>query len=196
MRVAILLLALLSHATLGRAEGQIKPFLGLTFGGNTNLYGDFDFAVGKRKTTVGISTVLIGDVFGVEVDLGRTPGFFQAGRGGLVLKSSLTTLTSNLTLGLPRRMTEYTLRPYFVGGAGLMRTTTNTVAQVLELSKNRPTVDFGGGVTGFVTRRVGVSWDVRHFRTFHGKSEAATTIDGASEQLSFWRANMALAFRY
>jgi Outer membrane protein beta-barrel domain len=196
MRVALLLAMLLSVAAPARAEWQIKPFLGKTFSGSTNLFGDVDHAVGKAKTVVGVSTVLIGEIVGVEVDLGHAPGFFQTGRGGLVLKSRLTTLTGNVIVALPKRITEYTLRPYFVGGAGLLQARTNSSFGVLELSGNDTALDVGGGVTGFVTRRVGVSWDVRHFRTFNGRTEASSTTDGGPQRLSFWRANMALAIRY
>jgi hypothetical protein len=49
-------------------------------------------------------------------------------------------------------------------------------------------------VTGFVTHRVGVSWDLRRFGTIHGKSGRGISI--GAEQLSFWRASMALAIRY
>ena len=196
MRLGVLLLLLLSVPTRVWAEWQVKLFLGNTFGGSTNLVGDVERATGKRKTAIGVSGGFVGDVFGIEADIGRTPGFFQAGRRGLVVSSSLTTLTGNVTVALPRRMTEFTLRPYFAGGAGVMLPRTKTFGAVLQLSGSQPTMDLGAGVTGFLTRRVGVNWDVRRFRTFGGKTAASTTIDGGAERLSFWRADMALAFRY
>jgi hypothetical protein len=57
------------------------------------------------------------------------------------------------------------------------------------------TLDMGGGVTGFLTDRIGVSWDVRRFWTVAGKDQGQGLSFGP-EQLSFWRASMALAFRY
>lgn len=193
--VGVLLLLLLGVAAPVAAEGQVKPFLGVTFGGATNLYGDFAHAVGKRKLALGISTVVIGEVLGFEVDLSQTPGFFQNG-GNLVLSSSMTTFTGNVVVALPRRMSEYTLRPYFVGGGGLMHTKTNTAFGLGELSGNDAAIDVGAGVTGFLTRNVGISWDVRHFQTIQGKTATATTIDSGAEKISFWRAYMALAIRY
>ncbi len=190
-----LLLFLLTVSAPAAAEGQIKPFLGVTFGGGTNLLGDLDHAVGKRKTAVGISTVVLGEVVGFELDLGRTPAFFQSG-GKLVLSGSMTTLTGNVVVALPRRMSEYTLRPYLVGGGGLMHTRTTSFGSLFELSGNDATIDAGAGVTGYVTPNVGVSWDVRHFRTVQGKTGKSTTIDSGAEKISFWRAYMALAIRY
>ena len=64
---------------------------------------------------------------------------------------------------------------------------------VLPVSSTLPAVDVGGGVTGFLTDRIGVSWDVRHFRSVGGE---ARDLSIGREQLSFWRANMALVFRY
>ena len=69
-------------------------------------------------------------------------------------------------------------------------------AATLDVSENMPTIDLGGGVTGFLTRRIGLSWDVRHFRTIRGRAEGVGLSIGGGEELSFWRANMALAIRY
>lgn len=195
MRLAACVALLLSIATPARAEWQLKPFVGMKFGGDTNLGGDLELAAGKKKPTVGISTVMLGEVLGAEIDLGWVPSFFEGNSSGVVIGSSVITLTGNVIVALPRRMSEYTLRPYFVGGAGFIRASTKTrVPEVLEISSSLPAVDFGGGVTGFLSRSVGVSWEVRRFNGFSGNT--ADTDDGLKRQLKFWRANMALAIRY
>jgi len=69
------------------------------------------------------------------------------------------------------------------------------VLGALRITSDLPTTAFGGGVTGFLTRRVGLSWELRRFGSFAGKGG----LNGASfgnEQLSFWRINMAVVFRY
>jgi hypothetical protein len=66
-------------------------------------------------------------------------------------------------------------------------------SKVLGVLSTLPALDLGGGVTGFLTDRIGVSWDVRHFSSFGGKTRG---LSFGREQLSFWRANMALVFRY
>ena len=176
------------------AEWQIRPFLGATFGGGTTLV-DLEHAAGHPKIAVGMSGALLGGIFGIEADAGRTPGFFQSGDQHLVLRSSATTLTGNIVIALPRHLTEYTLRPYFVGGAGLMHAHIDDVLGALRVASDLPAMDIGGGVTGFLTDRIGLSWDVRYFRSVGGKTEGSGLSFGA-EQLSFWRANMALAIRY
>lgn len=198
MRLAAWLVVLLSVATPARAEWQVKPFVGVKFGGTTNLSGDLELAAGKKKQIVGISTVKIGEVLGAELDLGWVAGFFEGNSRGQVIESGLTTVTGNAVVALPRRMTEYTLRPYFVGGAGFMRARTKTtVPGVAEISSALPAFDLGVGVTGFLSRKFGVSWEVRKFRSFNGSSsDLGSTPDGLAQRLSFWRANMALAIRY
>ena len=187
--LAVLLLAP-AHAS---AEWQVKPFLGMTFGGGTTFV-DPEKAAGRPNFVVGVSTGLLGEVLGVDADFGHAPGFFQSGSQNLVLHSSVTTLTGNIVIALPRRLTEFTLRPYFVGGAGLMYVHIVRGAGLLDVAASLPAIDLGGGATGFLTDRIGVNWDVRHFRRT-GKGEERGLSVGP-EDLSFWRANIALAIRY
>jgi len=176
------------------AEKQLRPFLGSTLGGSTTFV-DFEKASGKPHLVVGLNAAMLGDVLGVEVDFGHSPRFFQSGNNQLVLSSSVTTLTGGIVISLPRRLTEYTLRPYLVAGGGAVRSRIDHVFGVLPVSDLRAVADFGGGVTGFVTSRVGLCWDVRHFGTI-GRNSGDKGVSFGAEQLSFWRASMALAIRY
>jgi hypothetical protein len=184
---------LLVAATPARAEWQFKPFLGLTYSASTNLilYGSGTATIPKN-VVYGMNVSVLGEIFGVEVDAARAPGFIPS--GNLIVRSNLTTFTGNVVVALPRRLAEYTLRPYFVGGAGLMRPTTTESIAELSLARNMAAVDWGGGATGFLGRSIGVNWDLRHFRNINGRSVGTT--DNAVERLSFWRATMALAVRY
>jgi hypothetical protein len=197
-KAMLLAAALTAMPAQAWAEWQIKPFLGVTFGANTT-FTDLDHAAGNSRLAVGVSGMLIGEIIGIEADVGHTPGFFTGDAPGhLVLKSGVTTLTGNVVLAMPRRLTKYTLRPYLVGGAGLMHVDIEDAANVYG-GDNLATMDIGGGVTGFLTNRIGVSWDVRYFRSGDGPvvgNSVATGNSGATEKLSFWRANMALAVRF
>jgi hypothetical protein len=188
------LAALLWSCGIAEAEWQIKPFAALTFGGTTEFV-DPDDAVGTLNPAIGVGGVLLGDVFGVEGELTYAPGFFQTGDGGLVQDSGVTTVTGSLLVALPRRLAAYTLRPYFAVGGGLMRVAITGVLGGVEGSSHLPALEVGGGVTGFFTDRIGVSWDMRYFRS-HRRTGVISDISSAGEQLSFWRAAMALALRY
>ncbi len=197
-RASALMLAIwLSFEGTAAAEWQFKPFLGVTFGGGTTLVIDTEHAVGKPNVSIGISTALLGEVFGIEADIAREPGFFQSGSSHLVQTSSMTTVTGNVIVAMPKRMTQDGLRPYVVGGVGLMRPRLEQFAGVLQFTRNLTAMDVGGGVTGFVNRArdIGVSWEVRHFRSIGGVDHGEGLSVGP-EKISFWRANMALAIRY
>jgi hypothetical protein len=97
-------------------------------------------------------------------------------------------------VAVPRSWTEYGLRPYFVGGAGLMRVQKQDYFDLFNISDIFLATDVGGGATGFITNRVGVSWEARYFRA-RGRQLPGATLTGTAE-LSFWRASMAIAIRY
>ena len=134
-------------------------------------------------------------MFGTEVEIADAPGFFESDGKRLVRGSRVTTLAGNFVVAAPRRLTEYSLRPYLVAGGGLMRVRTTTTFNVFDVSRVIPMFDVGVGVVGFLTNRVGVSWDVRRFQSIGGNTgTVGVSLD--DEQLSFWRATMALAIRY
>jgi len=187
-----LMLLLLWTARMS-AEWQIRPFLGVSFGGDTTLI-DLDHAAGSPNVVVGVNGALLGDVIGVDVDFGRAPGFFQTGDQGLVQRSSVTTFTGNVVIAPPRHLTEYTLGPYFVFGAGVMRARSQDFNRTnLSVASNLPAMDVGGGAKGFVSDRIGLNWDVRYFWSVGGKELGGII---GPEQLSFWRASMGLVIRY
>lgn len=174
-----------------RAEWQVKPFLGVTFGGTTT-YALLEEVAGEPSWTFGGNVLLVGEVLGIEGDVGISPGFF-GDAGQLVTGSNVTTVTGNLYIGLPRRWFQYTLRPYVVGGGGVIRVRTQTRAAPLDVDQTLPAWDVGGGATGFLNERMGVSWELRYFRGFSG--DDPTGISFGSETLSFFRAMMALTIR-
>lgn len=194
MRRAALALALLIGMlpASASAEWQLKPFMGLTFGGGTTFL-DLEQAVGKANPVIGINGALLGDVLGLDVDFGRAPGFFQRGQS-LVLGSTATTLTASAVVALPRSMVGYSLRPYFAGGAGMMHVTIDGKSGAVRVSSTLPALSLGGGATGFLGKRFGMSWELRHFRSLGKGSTRGVSLD--TERLAFWRATMALAIRY
>ena len=197
LAAAVGVLALSTLAAVSAAEAadsQIRPFVGATFGGSTSFV-DLEGAAGKLNPAIGVSAVLLGDIFGGEVEVADAPGFFQTGNKHLVLSSRVTTVTANVVVGMPRRMTEYSLRPYLVGGAGLVRVKIDDVFGLVPVSSVLPAFDIGGGATGFLSTRVGVFWEVRRFQSM-ARATADRGVTFGEERVSFWRATMGLAIRY
>jgi hypothetical protein len=176
------------------ADRQIRPFIGATFGGGTTFV-DPESAAGQANLALGISALFLGEILGAEVDIADAPGFFEANDRQLVRGSRVTTISGNVVVAAPRRLTEYSLRPYIVGGGGLMRVRTTTLFSVFDVSSVVPAFDVGAGVVGFLTNRVGVSWDIRRFQNL-GRNAGDSGLSFGDEHISFWRATMAVAFRY
>src|SRR5207302_5033078 len=123
----------------------------------------------------GVSGVWLGEVFGVEGDFGHTHDFFNGPEALFITDSGVTTVTGNVVVAMPRKLAQYTLRPYVVGGSGLMHIRYDTVLGLQTVS-NLKAMDLEAGVTGFLTRRVGVSWDVRYFRSIDRTIETGQSI--------------------
>ena len=192
------LLLWLSLAGTARGEWQFRPAVGVNFGQDTT-FGLPQVGGSIGRISWGGNVSLIGDIVGLEADVSRRSRFFPASGAqgaGIVQGSSVTTLTGNAILTLPSHLVEYTLRPYVVGGAGLMAVRINQSVDIFDVSLNMKATDFGGGVTGFLTKRIGLNWDVRHFRSFSGGPELSLFRSTGSPKLSYWRAQMALAIRY
>jgi hypothetical protein len=191
MLVATVLLVTTRAAIAG--DRQIRPFVGATFGAGTSFFKPDD-SIGKNLV-IGASAVFIGEIFGVEADVADVGGFFESDESALVIGSRVTTVTGNLVIAAPHKMTEYGLRPYVVAGGGLMRIKTTSSLNIFDVSSFLPSFDLGAGVVGFITKRVGVSWELRRFQNIGGRSNTGGLTFGP-EDLSFWRGTMSVAFRY
>src|SRR5262249_19765632 len=159
--LAALILVLSTRAFA--ADRQARPFIGATFAGATTVV-DTEDGTNKTSLVLGGSTVFLGELFGAEIDIADVPGYFGPGNRNLVNSSRVTTLTGNFVFAAPHHLTEYSLRPYVVAGAGLMHIRTTTLFDVFNVSETLPAFDIGAGVVGFMTNRVGVCWELRRFQ--------------------------------
>jgi hypothetical protein len=191
----MMLVAVLAGSPAAAAERQLKPFFGATFGGSTTFV-DPESASGTWNPVIGISTVFIGELFGAEVDVFDAPGFFETGDKELVRNSHVVGVTGNVIVAAPHRLTEYSLRPYLVGGAGLMRVKATTAFNVFDLSVVIPTIDIGAGAAAFVTDQVGVSWELRRFQSVGANIVDPGLTSTGELHVSYWRATMAIVIRY
>jgi len=176
------------------ADWILSPFIGLKMGGDTNFV-DLDQGAGATKLTLGGSAGLLGDgVLGVEADFGYSPRFFEtATRARLVFRSSVTTLMGNVIVAMPRELTRDSLRPYFVGGLGLLRATIDDVAGVFQVDSNLLGLSVGGGAIGAISARTSLRFDLRHFKNI---SKEDTRVGFGTTRLGFWRLTAGLTLRY
>ena len=187
---------LVPSAARAQTDLLLIPFVGAKLAGHTNIVdpGSPQEPAGATKSTFGMSGALLGDGFvGLEADFEHTAHFFERGTRGLIAQSNVTTLTGNLIVAVPRRVTQDSLRPYLVSGVGLMHAYIQTQANVFNTNSNLLGLDVGGGVIGFISPRAGVRFELRHFKNL-SKDDAAITF--GSTRLSFWRLTAGLVLRY
>jgi hypothetical protein len=169
------------------AQGFVSPFIGWNFGGEAKC---LEVAGCEEHTTAfGVAFGALGPVFGFEEEFGYTKNFFgEAPTYG----SDMFTLMSNVIINAPIPV----VRPYVVGGVGLMRAHVEPTALSLlssSTASNSFGWDFGGGI--IVGGNIGVRGDLRYFRTFQDVEFGGFTLN-SSEALNFGRASVALFFKF
>ena len=193
IRLWLVAVAVLAWPLTARAEWQAKPFGGLTFGGGSPFV-DLDRVQGKPRLNLGLSALWLGEVVGIEADVATTSGFFS-GEAKRILHSHVATVSGNVVIALPKRIAEYTLRPYVVGGLGFAHVSFTDGVKTYDYSNVLPAWDVGGGATGFISDTVGLNWDVRLFRTLRPERPNSTGAVVEEKKLSFWRATMGISIR-
>lgn len=176
--LAVTCVCLLAAPATASAEWHITPMIGLTFAGKTTIT-DLDQGTGKRHPNLAVSAALFGEgIIGVEAIAAMTPGFFQSGeqsglfppsqQNSFVESSRVSSVMGNLVVTMPRRWTEYFLRPFVSGGFGLIRVSKLETGEVFSATTNLLGYNIGGGAIGFLTRNTGVRFDLRYFSTARG----------------------------
>lgn len=172
---------LLGAPSVARADGFLSPQVAVNFGGDTT------------KETIGYGGALgfMGRNAGFEFDVNYTPEFF--GDDTLDVDGKLLTVMGNVIIGGRRGG----FSPYFVFGAGLIRTSLEAVNQdaVLDVNNN----SWGGNVGGgFFAGGGGVALrgDVRYYRAFNFDEGFDLDLDIVDDTLGFWRGTVGVAFMW
>jgi hypothetical protein len=187
--LSLVLITTCFDAATAAAEGFLSPYIGLRFASDTTFR---EQSADRNKMTFGSSVgLLTPGVFGVEADVSFVPGFFDS---GLISSGSVMTVMGNIIAATPLRMTQYGLRPYFIGGFGLLHA---RVASTRVGTENSSLfgMNVGGGAIGPLSPRSSVRFDVRYFRNL-SHDEAAEDLAGNPANLGFWRGTIGLSFRF
>jgi len=184
------------------ADWTVTPFVGWNTGGSADVNGSNGStrtSTFEHKIDYGVSVAgMANGAVGMEVDLGYSPNFFATNTNANGFRftndSNVLTLTGNLIVGVPIGGHGGSIRPYAVGGVGLIRSNVRDFAGVFDVrSKNDFGFDVGGGAMGFFNQNVGVRGDIRYFRSFSG-SDNITGL-GLSN-FNFWRASAGVTFKF
>jgi hypothetical protein len=194
-RLAAAALFALAFTTDARADWLITPFIGTTFGVETG-YLTLDLAASIDKHAVyGVSGGWLGtQVLGFEGEFAFVPGFFETSDDvNLNLSSRVTTLFGNVLATVPLSVSRDSLRPYLVGGLGLVGVTRDDKLNLVDTDDRSLGLQLGGGALGFVSDRAALRFDLRHIRTL---SRTTNVVGERETKLSFWRAAIGVSFRY
>jgi hypothetical protein len=175
------------------AEWHFTPLIGRTFAGRTSLV-DLELAAPTPHKNFGGTISLFGaGILGAEGVFVVTPGFFH--RTGEFLESSRTfALMGNMVVTTPRRWTEYGLRPFVSSGFGVMRASTAERGSALDISTDFVGFDVGGGAIGFLTKNVGLRFDLRYYVAVnHPDPGPAVSLGPAN--LRYMTASIGVVFR-
>ncbi len=196
-RGSIVLALLALPPATASADWLITPFIGTAFGGETTLQVLSSGQLPK-KMTFGISGALLSDsILGIEAGVSHVPGLFSGDDPLGLLKTSgsrVTTVDGSIIVAAPLSVTRESLRPYLIGGLGLMQARSDDAKSIFPIDQDFLGVNLGGGAIGLLTPRTGVRFELRHFKAASG-ADGPLAREGLS-RLSFWRASVGVTLHY
>jgi hypothetical protein len=185
-----------------RAEILVAPFVGGAFAGQTTLpiFGvpTVDPSALSKSFVFGVAGLWLSPgILGVEGEWAYTPGFFERAQPAFV-SSNATTASGSVVVTVPLSVTRESLRPYVVGGLGLLHVGINDVIALVPVDRNLLALNLGGGAIGMLNDRTGIRFDLRHIRSVRDDQAPANGFGGAQSRvrLSYWRATVGVALRY
>ncbi len=179
------------------------PFVGGTFKAQTTLpvFGlpTIDPGALSRTLVLGVAGMWLSPgVLGVEGELAHAPRFFNLEGQPALVGSNVTTVTGSLVLTAPLSLTRESLRPYLLGGLGLLHVGVADLVSINPVDRNLLGLSLGGGVIGMVTDRTGLRFDIRQLRSVRDDEAPAGGLifSRARVRLSYWRATAGVTIRY
>jgi hypothetical protein len=179
------------------ADYLFTPFIGGAFAGSTVFHTERPSgsteSLGTHLIFGGSAAWLSSGILGVEGDFAYAPRFFEQD-GLIVLASTVSTLSGSVIVATPLRVTGYSLRPYLIGGLGLIHTGITYTASIVDpVNDNSLGMNLGAGAIGLLSPRTGLRFELRHFRTL--SRDAIESTGERDARLSFWRATIGVIIR-
>ena len=218
LAVCLLFVVLAPHAVSAQSQAPQKsgewhftPLVGVTFGGSTTFV-DLQNGTGKAHMNFGGAVSRFGNgILGVEGIVVYTRHFFESDDplepGGpppafAIAKSYTLSAMGNVVLTVPKRWTEYFLRPYVSGGFGMLRAVSidqpasPQAESLFPVESNQPAFNIGGGAIGFLTQGTGLRFDFRyHAGLRHDPGKDVEVVRGPDLHLRYMTAQIGLVIR-
>jgi hypothetical protein len=184
-----------------RSDYLFIPFIGTTFARQTTFFTGVDLTGVEQDE--GSTHVIFGGsagwlsagILGFEGEFAYAPHFFERDDPlDVLLDSSALTLMGNVIVAVPLSVSEYSLRPYVVGGVGLVRSRISYITTAFDpVDDESLAFNVGAGAIGFFTPRTGVRFELRHFRAFDREPRLVTLEE--APKVSFWRVSVGVVIR-
>jgi len=189
----LLLLATLitmSSAQRANAQGFISPLIGYNFGGDAGCPEITNCE--DKHVNWGVAFGALGPIVGFEAEIAKTNDFF-----GKTANQSTSVVTFMGNFMIAPKIGP--VQPYGLIGAGLMRTSVESVAS--DESDNDFSWDIGGGLIIFFSKHIGIRGDIRYFHSFQITSVFGAGPGGlfpnlGEEKLNFGRVAGAMMFKF
>jgi hypothetical protein len=191
---------LLVPASPAAAEWHFTPSFGLTFAGSTTL-SDPRHGTNKVHPAIGGSVSRFGEgIIAFEGIFSYTPRFFEFdGPSDVPLpeitRSYAMSLMGNVVLTVPRRWTEYFLRPFVSGGFGMMRAVAVDEPELFPVRSTQAGFNIGGGAIGLLSQRTGLRFDVRYHGGLRREPKPGEVFDADSLRLRYMTATVGVVIR-
>lgn len=171
-----------------RADFLVEPFLALTRNKETSRS-----VIGGGMAAEWTAGWLI-----VGGDFGYAPGFFDPSDDALdlIATSHVLTASGHAGITMPARKDADRYFPYFTAGFGWMRQEARDREGLIDVVRNDPALNFGGGIRVLISEFLGVRGDVRYFRSLRDPYETPDPIVADLQRLSFWRVSVGAVVRF
>ena len=167
------------------ADWLLTPYVGGTL---------FDITDTGTRPVFGGSVAWMGPVVGVELDLADAPTFLERRSDLSFDNSNLFTLMGNAVVQFPT--TSPRIRPYAVGGIGVIHTKLTTADDAVLVEDENFGFNVGGGLTALLNDRVGLRGDFRYFRAIRNDDATAAADALKVSELKFLRFTVGVTFKF
>ena len=189
LRASVLAVMICTCApAMAHADFLVEPFFAWTHNKETDRWIPGGGAAAEFAT----GWLLVGG------ELGYAGGYFDPDLDVLDLVASSHVLTISGTAGLtwPARRDADRFFPYFTVGVGWMRQDARDRAGFIDVKRNDPAVNYGGGIRVLVSEFLGVRADVRHFRSLRDPFPSPDPLVADLERVNFWRVGIGAVVRF
>lgn len=171
-----------------RADFLVEPFFVWTRNKETSRW----LPGGGAAVEYAAGWLLVGGEVGYAAD------YFDPSDGlrDLIASSHVLTISGTAGITMPARRDADRFFPYVTVGFGLMRQDARDRLGLIDVVRNDPAINFGGGIRFQLSEFLGVRADVRHFRSLRDPFESPDPLVAELERVNFWRVGIGAVIRF